>query len=66
MDFILKHKSLLDPNNLFTPNKYEINDKLMLIIFNNLKLKIHVMDRFLFLKDYQKICLKKTYIKNLD
>ena len=32
---MLKGKSLLDYTNLFLPNKYEKNDKIILNIFNN-------------------------------
>ena len=33
IDFMLKSKSLLDYANLFSPNKYENNDKLTLKYF---------------------------------
>ena len=32
-DFMLKGKSLLDYTNLFSPNKYEKNDKIILKYF---------------------------------
>ena len=34
-DFMLKGKSLLDYTNLFSPNDYEKDDKIILKIFNN-------------------------------
>ena len=34
IDFILKFKSLLDYTNLFSPNKYEKNDKTILKYFH--------------------------------
>ena len=34
IDFMLKGKSLLDYTNLFSPNDYEKNDKMMLKIFS--------------------------------
>ena len=37
LDFMLKGKSLLDYTNLFTPNEYEKNDKIILIYFQQLK-----------------------------
>ena len=33
IDFMLKDKSLLDYTNLFSPNKYEKNDKIILKYF---------------------------------
>ena len=33
LDFMLKGKSLPDYTNLFTPNEYEKNDKIILIYF---------------------------------
>ena len=39
IDFLLKRKSLLDYNNLFSPIKYENNEKIYWNTFNNLKLK---------------------------
>ena len=33
IDFMLKGKSLLDCTNLFSPNKYEKNDKIILKYF---------------------------------
>ena len=33
--FMLKDKNLLDYRNLFSPNKYEKNDKIILNVFNN-------------------------------
>ena len=33
IDFMLKGKSLLDYNNLFSPNEYEKNDKIILKYF---------------------------------
>ena len=35
VDFMLKDKSLLDYTNLFYPNDYERNDKIILKYFNN-------------------------------
>ena len=35
IDFMFKGKSLLDYTNLFSPNDYEKNDKIMLNFFNN-------------------------------
>ena len=37
IDFILKGKSLLDYKNLFFPNAYEKNDKIILKYFQYLK-----------------------------
>ena len=37
IDFMLKSKSFLDYTNLFCPNEYEKNDKIILNIFNNEK-----------------------------
>ena len=37
IDFMLKGKSLLDCTNLFSPNEYEKNDKIMLKQFQCLK-----------------------------
>ena len=37
LDFMLKGKSLPDYTNLFTPNEYEKNDKIILIYFQQLK-----------------------------
>ena len=34
IDFILKDKSLLDYKNLFSPDEYEKNDKIILKYFN--------------------------------
>ena len=34
IDFVLKGQSLLDDTNLFSPNKYEENDKIMLKYFH--------------------------------
>ena len=39
IDFMLKRKSLLDYNNLFSPIKYENNEKIYWNTFDNLKLK---------------------------
>ena len=36
-DFMLKGKSLLDYTNLFSPNDYEENDKVILKYFQSLK-----------------------------
>ena len=36
-DFMLKGKSLLDYTNLFSPNDYEENDKIILKYFQSLK-----------------------------
>ena len=36
-DFMLKVKSLLDKTNLFSPNDYENNDKIILKYFQQLK-----------------------------
>ena len=36
-DFMLKRKSLLDYTNLFFPNEYENNDKIILKHFQELK-----------------------------
>ena len=36
IDFMLKGKSLLDYTNLFSPNNYEGNDKIMLKYFQYL------------------------------
>ena len=33
--FMLKNKTLLDYRNLFSPSKYERNDKIILNVFNN-------------------------------
>ena len=33
IDFMLKRKSLLEYTNLFSPNDYEINDKIILKYF---------------------------------
>ena len=35
VDFMLKGKSLLEYRNLFSPNDYEKNDKIILKFFNN-------------------------------
>ena len=35
VDFMLKGKSLLEYTNLFSPNDYEKNDKIILKFFNN-------------------------------
>ena len=35
VDFILKGKSLLEYTNLFSPNDYKKNDKIISNIFNN-------------------------------
>ena len=35
IDFMLKGISLLDYTNLFSPNEYEKNDKIILRYFNN-------------------------------
>ena len=35
IDFMLKGKSFFDYTNLFSPNNYEKNDKIILNIFNN-------------------------------
>ena len=35
IDFILKGKSLLDYTNLFSPNEYKKNTKIILNIFTN-------------------------------
>ena len=35
IDFMFKGKSLLDYTNLFSPNDYEKNDKIILKYFNN-------------------------------
>ena len=37
MDFMLKRKSLLDYTNLFSPNKYKKNNKIILNIFSKAK-----------------------------
>ena len=37
IDFMLKGKSFLGYTNLFSPNKYEKNDKIMLKCFQDLK-----------------------------
>ena len=37
VDFMLKGKSLLDKTNLFSPNDYENNDKIILKYFQQLK-----------------------------
>ena len=37
IDFMLKGKSLLDYTNLFSPNDYEKNDKVILKYFQELK-----------------------------
>ena len=37
IDFMLKGKSLLDCTNLFSPNEYEKNDKIILELFQWLK-----------------------------
>ena len=37
IDFVLKGKSLLDDTNVFLPNKYERNDKIVLKYFQYLK-----------------------------
>ena len=37
IDFMLKGKSLLEYTNLFSPNNYEKNDKIILKCFNNYK-----------------------------
>ena len=37
IDFMLKGKSFLDCTNLFSPNKYEKNDKIILKYFHLLK-----------------------------
>ena len=37
MDFMLKRKSLLDYTNLFSPNKYKKNNKIILNIFSKTK-----------------------------
>ena len=39
-----KGKCLLDYTNLFSPNKYEKNDKIILKYFNNLKLKKNIYE----------------------
>ena len=38
IDFMLKGKNLLDYTNLFSPNKYENNDKIILKYFQLLKI----------------------------
>ena len=38
INFVLKEKGLLDYTNIFSPEEYEKNDKLILTFFNNLKL----------------------------
>ena len=35
IDFMLKGKNLLEYKNLFSPNEYKKNDKIILNIFNN-------------------------------
>ena len=37
VDFMLKGKGLLDKTNLFSPNDYENNDKIILKYFQQLK-----------------------------
>ena len=37
IDFMVKRKSLLQNTNLFPPNDYEENDKIILKYFQNLK-----------------------------
>ena len=39
IDFLLKGKRLLDDTNLFSPNHYDKNEKVILNIFNTKKMK---------------------------
>ena len=52
-DFMLKGKSLLDYTNLFSPNEYEKNDKMILKYL-----------RFKVIKKYCVICCKYRKFKN--
>ena len=54
IDFMLKGKSLLDYANLFSPNKYEKNDKIIVSISKKIKI------------DYVFIMLFEVSIENLN
>ena len=46
INFMLKEKNLLYYTNLFSSNRYEKNDKIILEYFNNTKLKNYFSNRF--------------------
>ena len=59
IDFMLKGKSLLDYTNLFSPNNYEGNDKIMLKYFQYLnRQKIYIA---LFVVSIENVKLLKCY-----